>query len=167
MKSKNLAISALLLSIAMIIGVVENLLPPIIPFLPYIKLGLSNVVIIVAILLLNYKYALVIIAIKSVLVPIFVGNPIMIMYSLPSSVLSVALSSILLLTRKTSIPATSILSAILHNITQLLVASIMTSQLVFGFLPYFIAIGGVSGLVTGIISYITIRYIPQSFLNTL
>ena len=83
MKSKNLAIASMLLAASMIIGVVENLIPPIIPFLPYVKLGLSNVVIIIAILLLNYKYAFAIIALKSILVPLLVANPVMILYSLP------------------------------------------------------------------------------------
>ncbi|HHU43684.1 MAG: Gx transporter family protein [Bacillota bacterium] len=163
MKSKNLAIASMLLAASMIIGVVENLIPPIIPFLPYVKLGLSNVVIIIAILLLNYKYAFAIIALKSILVPLLVANPVMILYSLPSSLLSVALTTALLYTRRLSIPVISVLSAILHNIIQLCVAAIMTNSLVFGFLPYFIIIGSVSGLITGIISFVTIKYIPPAF----
>lgn len=38
-KIKKLSIIAIFLALALIIGVIENLIPPIIPFLPFIKLG--------------------------------------------------------------------------------------------------------------------------------
>lgn len=161
MQTKRIAIAALLLAVALIIGIIENLIPPIIPMLPYIKIGLSNMVIIVAILLLDAKYAFTIIGIKSVLVPLFIGNPIMIFYSLPSALIAVAITALCLNTKKISIPATSILSAIIHNFIQVSVAAIMTNFLVFGYLPYFIVIGAIAGLVTGIFSFVIIKYIPQ------
>ena len=39
-RSKKLALTGILLSLALIIGVVENYIPPIIPYLPFIKIGL-------------------------------------------------------------------------------------------------------------------------------
>ncbi|MDD4316804.1 MAG: Gx transporter family protein, partial [Clostridia bacterium] len=156
MPSKKISVAALLLSVALIIGVIESLVPPIIPFLPYVRIGLSNAVIIVVIILLNYKYAIMVSVIKSVLVPLFVGNPVMILYSLPASLFAAALGSILLYSKKISIPSSSILSAIVHNLVQLCVAALMTNSLVFGYAPYFVIIGGVSGLLTGVIAYIII-----------
>ncbi|HHT83611.1 MAG: Gx transporter family protein [Christensenellales bacterium] len=164
MRAKKLTLAALLLAVSMIVGIIENLIPPVIPMLPYIKIGLSNMVIIVTIVLLDYKYALAVIALKSIFVPIFVGNPVMILYSLPSSIASTALSSLLIYSKKLGIPSVSMLSAITHNILQLCVAAIMTNYLVFGYLPYFIIIGSVSGFLTGVISYITIKYLPKNLL---
>lgn len=161
MAVKKITIASLLLALSMIIGIIENLIPPVVPMLPYIKIGFSNIVIILAIVILNYKYSLLIASIKSVLVPLFVGNPIMILYSLPSALLATVLSTIVILSKKISIPVTSMLSAILHNIIQLSVAALMTNYLVFGYLPYFIIIGCISGLITGVISFVLIKYLPK------
>lgn len=161
MQTKRIATASLLLAVALIIGIIENLIPPVLPMFPYIKIGLSNMVIIVAILLLDYKYAFTIIGIKSILVPIFLGNPIMIFYSLPSSIIAVAITSISLYSKKISIPATSILSAIVHNFIQVCVAAIMTNALVFGYMPYFIIIGSIAGLITGVFTFILLKYIPE------
>ncbi|MBQ9276367.1 MAG: Gx transporter family protein, partial [Clostridia bacterium] len=42
--AKRIALSGIFLALALIVGVLENLLPPIVPALPYAKLGLGNVV---------------------------------------------------------------------------------------------------------------------------
>ncbi len=165
MSTRKIAYSAVLLAVSMIIGVIENLVPPLIPILPYVKIGFSNVVIIVAIILLDYRYALGIISIKSVLVPIFIGNPIMILYSLPSVVISTIVSALLVYTKKFGIPTISMVSAVVFNFVQLTVAVIMTNYLVFGYLPYFIIIGSVAGLITGMIAYLTVKYIPKKMEN--
>jgi heptaprenyl diphosphate synthase len=163
MRAKKIAVAAVTLALALIIGVIENFIPPIVPFLPYVRIGLSNVVILTAIILLNYKYALAASVLKSVLVPLFVGNPVMILYSLPASLISTLIGVLMLATRKLSIPAVSILSATVHNLIQLCVAALMTSALVFGYAPYFVIAGSVSGLITGVAAYILIRYLPKDF----
>lgn len=165
--TKKLALSALFLAVALIIGVIENLIPPIFPFLPYIKIGFSNIVIITAIIALSYRYALIISILKSVFVPLLVGNPIMIFYSLPAGLASAVLCSVLLATKKVGIPTVAILSAILHNVVQLAVAAIMTNALVFGYLPYFVVIGTLSGLATGTISFFVIKALPEKIFSTL
>lgn len=164
MQVKTLSKIALLLALALIIGTIENLMPPILPVLPYVKIGFSNIIIIIAILILNWKYSLLIFAIKSILIPIFLGNPIMILYSLPSSIIAVLISSILLKTKKISIPSTSTISAIIFNIVQLFVASLMTNNLVWGYSPYFVIIGSISGFGTGILTYLMIKYLPEKVL---
>lgn len=161
MNTKKIALAAMILAVALIIGVIENLIPPIVPFLPYVRIGLSNVVIIVAIILLNYKYALAVSAIKSILVPLFIGNPVMILYSLSASVLSTVISSLLIYSKKISMPSVSMLSAIVHNLVQLCVAALMTNALVFGYAPYFVIAGSVSGFVTGIAAFVVIKYLPE------
>ena len=87
----------------------------------------------------------------------------MILYSLPASLISTLIGVLMLATRKLSIPAVSILSATVHNLIQLCVAALMTSALVFGYAPYFVIAGSVSGLITGVAAYILIRYLPKDF----
>lgn len=164
MSAKKISVASMVLAVALIIGVIENFIPPIVPFLPYVRIGLSNVVIIFAIIILNYKYALAISVIKSTLVPLFVGNPVMILYSLPASVISTAISCFLLYSKKISIPSVSMLSAIIHNLIQLCIAALMTNALVFGYAPYFVIAGSVSGFVTGVAAFVLIKYLPKKIL---
>lgn len=161
-KTKFIAKTAVFLTLALCIGVVENLIPPIFPFMPYLKIGFSNIVIVLSVLLLNSSATFIIVVLKSFLVPIFVGNPIMILYSLPASIVTTTATVLLLRLKKFGIPAISIVSAILHNLSQLCIASLMTNYLVFGYTPYFVLIGTLSGLATGIISYVLVRVLPKT-----
>lgn len=165
LNSKKLALSGIMLALALIIGTIENLIPPIIPLLPFVKIGLSNVVITFSAITIGFVPTLIIVAFKSILVPIFIGNPMMITYSLSASLVSLGIVFLLLKTKKVGIPTISIVSAITHNLVQLSVASlIMESALVFGFTPYLILTGFLSGLITGILTYLLVRFLPSEII---
>lgn len=164
---KYVVYTAILLALSLIIGVIENLIPAMIPTLPFIKVGFSNIVIIFAIVAVGTPSALVISILKSILVPLFVGNPVMIAYSLCASLTATLFMSILLNMRAFGILIVSIIGAIIHITMQLLVASLMTSTfMVFSYFFYLALIAIISGLVTGIISYILIRFFPKNVINT-
>lgn len=146
--------TSILLSVSIIIGYLESLLPPLIPFLPYFKLGLSNIVLIIAILRINILSAYIISFLKSIIVPLFIGNPSMIMYSLPASIISLSIMIVLMIFIGLGIPTTSIISSITHNFVQILIAYlIMGTKIVFSYLPYLTLISIVSGIITGLISF--------------
>ena len=92
LNSKRLALTGILLSFSLIIGTIENYLPPIIPGLPFVKIGFSNVVITFALLTCGLVPTLIIGVFKSVLVPLFVGNPMMIAFSLTATVICILIS---------------------------------------------------------------------------
>lgn len=163
--SRKIAFTAITLAIALIIGVIESLMPPIIPIVPFVRLGLSNIVLIFALVALGASPAFIIAILKSVLVPLFVGNPIMIAYSLPSAVASLAATALLAHTKKIGLPTVSVVAALIHNIMQLCVAAVMTgTTLVFGYAPYLIFVGSITGLVVGIAAWLTIKYFPTKLL---
>lgn len=165
-RSKKLALTGILLSLALIIGVVENYIPPIIPYLPFIKIGLSNVVLLFACITIGFFPTITISLFKSILVPIFVGNPMMIAYSLSASLVSTTFSYLLLRTKKIGLPTIGIIGAITHNIIQLCIAClIMSDILVFGFLPYLVLTGGIAGVLTGLITYLLIKYMPEKIFH--
>lgn len=162
MKSKKIAMTSMLLTLALLLGIVESLIPPFMPLFPYLRIGLTNIVIFYCLIAIGTKEAYIIAVLKSVFVGIFIGNPIMILYSLPASVLSLFVGIILLNLKKNSLPAISAVSAITHNVVQLIVASLMMQTfLVFSYLPYFILIGSVSGFVIGCIVYFLLRKMPK------
>lgn len=159
---KNIAYTAVTLAAALIIGVIESLLPPVIPVLPFLRLGLSNIVLIFALVVLGAAPAYIIATLKSVLVPLFVGNPVMIAYSLPASIISLTVTALLAYTRKTGLPVISALSSLTHNMVQLCVAALMTgTAIVFGYAPYLVFAGTLTGIAVGFAAYLVIKFFPK------
>ncbi|MBO5776107.1 MAG: Gx transporter family protein [Clostridia bacterium] len=166
LNTKKIALSGLMLALALIIGTIEHSIPPIFPTLPFVRIGFSNIVIIFSILTLGFFPAIIITTLKSILVPLFIGNPIMIIYSLGAAIVSIIIIALLLRTKKVGIPTVSIVGAIMHNLTQLLVAIIMTETVeVIGLAPQLAITGLLAGLATGIISYTLIKFMPQKAIN--
>jgi len=152
MNYKSLAKLIILSTLALIIGVIESLIPPILPFLPFVRIGLANIVIIYAYLLLGSKQAYTIAIIKSIFTGLILGNPIMILYSLPSSLISLTTIILLFKANKNSLCAISSVGAVVHNLAQLVVAAIMTGTIaVVSYAPYFIIVGAIAGYVVGVL----------------
>jgi|AGTN01.1.fsa_nt_gi Predicted membrane protein len=159
--TKQIAYTALLLSLSLIIGVIEHMLPPIVPAVPFLRLGLSNVVVLYTLVVLGFYPALTITILKSVLVPLFAGNPAMIMYSLPSTLLAFLLMAALVKFFKSGMIAVSASASVVHNFVQLSVAAIVTeSAAVFSFAFYLLPLAVAAGAATGLIAYFGIKYIP-------
>ncbi|UKI14191.1 MAG: Gx transporter family protein [Clostridiales bacterium] len=59
-RQKRVALAGILLAAALVLSLVESLIPPIIPAAPYAKVGFANIVLIVALLTLGYPYAILI-----------------------------------------------------------------------------------------------------------
>ena len=92
--TKKLTISALLVALAMILSYVEVL----IPFnfgIPGIKLGLANLVVVVALYLLNARQALMISVVRILLVSFTFGNMAALLYSITGGLLSFAATSLI------------------------------------------------------------------------
>lgn len=165
-KVKNIAVTGVVLSVTLILGVAESLLPPIFPALPFFRIGLSNVAVLFAAVTLGYFKTSVIVVAKSFLVPIFSMNPIMFVYSLPSAFLSFTLAFLLIKLKKIGLSCISFLAAILNNIVQVAVAALMTtSSAVFFYLPYLIVLGGLSGVLTGFAVTLLLKALPKDLLN--
>ena len=162
MNTKRIALVSILLTLALIIGIIESLIPPLIPIFPYIRVGFSNIIVLYTLITMQVKDAYLVAILKSIFVGIFVGNPIMILYSLPSSVISLSIAYLIISFKKNSLPAISAISAIAHNITQLVVAAlIMQTLLVLSYVPYFILIGSISGFGVGCIVYLLLKKMPK------
>ena len=158
--SLKIARAAMILASALILGLVENLLPSVVPAVPFIKLGLSNVAVAFA------PYAFLTAILKSVLVPLFVGNPVMIAYSLAGGFASCIVTVILIYVKKLSLPFISVLASLTHNFSQLGVAVLMTGSFaVAAYSPVLLLTGTAAGIVTGVIIYVAIKYLPEKVLK--
>ncbi|MGI6700992.1 MAG: Gx transporter family protein [Christensenellales bacterium] len=160
--ARRAAFTGVFTAVALIISLFEYLLPPIVPVLPYARAGISNIIILGAIFLIGVKEAYLIIIIKSVLTAVFMGNPQMILYSLPSGLISLTLMCLLIKTSKFSLTAISMSGGAVHNLVQLGVAAAITQSFaVFVYTPYLTGFGAVAGVATGIAGYMLIKKFPD------
>ena len=151
MKTKKITQIALLVSIALIIHVVEAQIPPIVP-VPGVKLGLSNIITVLALYLLKKREAVLVVLLRVILSSMFSGSFSSFLYSAAGSVLSLCV----MLPLSSALPAKfmyllSILGAAVHNLGQILVAMLVTQTPgLIMYLPVLILSGCIAGLFTGL-----------------
>lgn len=150
MSPKRLSANALLTAIALGIFVLEAQLPPLTP-VPGIKLGLSNIITLFALVFLDKKDALVILILRTLLGALYAGNPILLFYSLTGGLASLGIEILLL--RKNSVTflwGISAIGALFHNTAQIMVALILTkTPAILSYLPLLWISGIITGLFTG------------------
>ena len=145
-KVKNIALFGMMVALAFTFSYLESL----IPFnfgVPGVKLGLANIVVVIALYTMKPRDAFFIAIVRVFLAGLTFGNAYSIAYSLCGSVLSF---TVMYLVKKTklSIIGVSMLGGIMHNIGQLIVAVVLTSTVR---IAYYLPVLLVSGMVTGVI----------------
>jgi heptaprenyl diphosphate synthase len=152
MKTKDIATLGLLIALAFVLAYVEYLLPLTIG-IPGAKIGLANIVTLVAIYKIGYKRAFGLSLVRVLLVSLTFGNMAMLMYSGAGALLSFIVMLAAKQSKKLSITGVSVLGGVFHNVGQILVAMALmeTKELIF-YLPVLIVIGTISGVVIGITS---------------
>ena len=142
---------ALLTAIALTIFMAEAQLPTLVP-IQGVKLGLANIVTVYAVFALGPGDALLILLSRVFLGAVFSGQMMTLLYSLGGGLLSYF--ALLLLRRvlgRGQLWVSSPLSAVCHNLGQLLVAAaIMETWAVLAYLPYLALSGVITGLFTGL-----------------
>lgn len=152
MTTKRVAYCALLTALAMIFVYVEAL----IPFgfgIPGVKLGLANIVIVLALYMLPACQVFAIQLMRIVLVSFLFGNLSMMLYSLAGGMLSLVV--MLLLNRRDvfSITGVSIAGGVSHNIGQLIVAALVVQNLkIMFYFPIMIMAGLITGCLIGVLA---------------
>lgn len=151
MKSKKVAWYGILIALAFVLSYVESQIP--IHFaIPGVKLGLTNLVVLMALYCMDEKSALAINLVRILLVGFTFGNALSLMYSVAGGVLS-GLAMILLKRRGSfSMISVSVAGGIFHNVGQVLVAMLLletTSLLWYLMFLWFSGIG--AGIIIGIL----------------
>lgn len=163
MSIKRIATIAALTAIALTIFMLEAQIPVIIA-VPGVKLGLSNIVTLIAVYILSKRDAGIILALRIMLGSIFAGNWMIFLYSAAGGLLSfasVCLTSSFL--REKQIWAVGVLSAIAHNAAQIAVAAlVMDSLALFWYLPWLI----IAAIITGAFTGLSAQFAVKSLKNT-
>ena len=159
--TKQLAQCALLISLALVLSYMERFFPiqMLIP-LPGIKLGLANIVTLVALQCLGSGNACVILILRCILGAVFGGGITGLVFSLTGGILSVL---VMILTQKCScfsIYGVSVLGAAAHNIGQICAAMVlMQTMYIISYLPWLLIVSLATGLATGAMAAGVLRII--------
>ena len=160
--TQRLAYSALLASLALIFSYIEVL----IPFnfgIPGVKLGIANLVVIVALYYLGPRYAFVINMIRVLVAGLPFTGLFGCLYSLAGALLSFAAMLLIKKTGLFSVTGVSICGGVFHNLGQILVATVLVSSLkMFAYFPVLIISGVVSGTIIGIIAWLILQRLPRA-----
>lgn len=156
-KTRKIIFLSILTTISLIISIFENSMSlPIIS--PGAKLGLSNIIILTTLLAFGLKDTLIVVMLKCIILTIIVGNPISLIYSVFSGIMS---TIVMYLVNKYfnnlfSEIGVSVLGAITHNISQTFVAVIMLSNVrIFVYLPILSLTSIFTGVFVGISAIFT------------
>ena len=159
--AKRVALSALFASLALIFSYVEAILPAA-PGIPGIKLGIANLVVIIAMYRLDLRYALVINLIRILLAGFMFNGLYGAVYSLCGCLVSYVVMCILYKSGLFSVIGVSMGGGAAHNIGQLCIAAVLVSSpQIFYYLPVLILSGTVSGILIGWLGRVLLEHIPK------
>lgn len=151
--TKKIALSGLFLALALIVSLLESLLPPIVPALPYAKLGLGNVVLLMCFVLVGVREGYCVLLLRCLLAAVFAGNFSSLMWSVPAALAAYTAMYLLYKTRFFSTVALSAVGGMVHNAVQMAVGVGVAGSAVAVYLPYMLVAGGVAGVATGIVCH--------------
>ena len=137
-------------ALALIFSYVESLIPFHIG-IPGVKLGLANLIIVIALYKMNVKSAYLLSVTRVVLSGCMFGSLFGILYRLAGGLLSLTVMTILKRSGGFSIMGISIAGGVSHNIGQLIVAMLVVETYsVAYYLPVLLTAGLITGLIIGI-----------------
>lgn len=144
---------SLLVAQGVVIGLIENLIPYPFPFAPGAKLGLANLITIIALFTMPKKESFLLVSLRLILTTLLGGTVSTFLYSFSGSMLSYF--SMLLVKKlgpkRVSIIGISATGGFMHNVGQLATASwIAQSWSVMLYLPVLSFLGILSGIAIGI-----------------
>ncbi len=147
---------AMLLSFAVVIHFVEFLIPIPIP-IPGAKIGLANIITLLTLLIFGFRSGLIVAVGKSLLGSFFTGSFLGFGFWLSitaATVSCIAMALFIPLSRRgyITVISVSIIGAVMHNLTQLTMGSIIMQNIILlrGYLPLLILVAIPTGFFTGL-----------------
>lgn len=150
-KTRTIVQNAILVALALALSYVERFIPLqlLIP-LPGVKLGLANVVTLIALYALGPKQAFCIVVLRCALGSMFGGGVTGRLFSLTGGLLSMGAMSVCKRSRLFSVYGVSVLGAAAHNVGQIAVAMVLMQSVRIGlYLAYLLGVALFTGFATG------------------
>lgn len=160
-KTKQIVLTGLFFAVALVLSIMENMLPPVPMPVPGVKFGLSNIAVMFALFFMAKGQAYTIAVLKALFV-VMTRGAIAGLLSLCGGLLSLTVMVLLLLLFKDRISylAISIAGAIAHNLGQFIaITLIYTGFYMVAYLPVLL----ISGVVAGFVTATLLRFILPAF----
>lgn len=149
-----------LAALAMVLSYAETFIPLPVP-IAGVKLGLANIVVLIALEAFDFKSAVLIAVIKVLAAGFLFGSPLMMVYSALGTLLALLSMAALAQVRGLSVILIAMVGAILHNVGQLVVAAaILRTMLVWYTMPFLALAACITGALSGVVaSYLLANHI--------
>lgn len=158
---------SLLVSFGSVLHFIENMIP--VPFpVPGAKLGLANIMSLIAIAFYGLKEGLMVTVIRSIIGALLSGSFSSLLYSMTGGILSTVVMAFVYKHFKNvfSLVGISLLGGVTHNFAQVTVASLILSTFgLYVYLPFLMIIGLFTGLFTGLAAYFVKQNLETTFIQ--
>jgi len=153
MKTRDITVIGIMTAISVVISIIESYFTFISDFIPGLKLGLSNIVIIYVLYKYGFKTSIMVSLIRVLIVALLrTGFGINFFFSLSGAIFSI-ITMYLFKKTKLSVIGISIIGSLFHSIGQVLVGVLFLNNYnVMYYLPYLLIFSIPTGIVIGIIS---------------
>lgn len=162
---KKITFLGLFICIGLILGYLESLI--VIPVgVPGVKLGISNIITVITLYLFGPIFSLITLFGRIFLSNLLFGSASSFIYSFSGAIVSFGGMFLLKKCSVFSVYGVSIMGGVLHNLAQLLVASLLVRvPYIFYYLPVLIIAGLAAGCFVGFVSQLLIKRLDRFFLN--
>lgn len=151
MRTKKITTIGILIALALILSYVESQIPAFVA-IPGMKLGLTNIVVLTTLYILDVKSAMLINVIRIIIVAILFGSAMSFAFSFVGGMLSTTVMILLKKSGRMKIIGVSAAGGITHNVGQILTAMVLLgTKAIAWYLPVLWISGIFSGVIIGII----------------
>ena len=157
MKAKKIAYLGVMLTLALILGYVERIIPFNIG-IAGVKIGLANIIVLLLLKHYSLGAALTVNILRIVIVNLLFGSVVSLLFSLFGGILSTLAMYLMLKTKIFGEVGISAVGGVVHKLGQTLAASLLVSSgTVLRLLPYLMLFGELSGILCGIAAAIILK----------
>ncbi len=156
-----LTVCAMLLTVMLILGWVESLLPSV--AIPGVKLGLSNGVLIFAVYMLDVPTAFTLMALKVILSGLLFSGPSAMIYAFAGGLVSLCVMSLMSRARSLHPVIVSMAGGVAHNVGQVAMAMLVlhSPRQMLYYLAVLMLVGLGCGALTGVAAHLTMRHMKH------
>ncbi len=163
---RTLTLTAVMCAVAIALSFLEGLIPDLPMVIPGMKLGLSNVVVMLSLEMLSLPCGMCVVLFKAMFA-LFMRGGVAAVLSLCGGVLSTLVMYLLLKCRKPFFGylGVGIAGAFMHNLGQLCAAYFFVSDAVFAYFPVLCGLSVLTGAVTGLANHILLNTLRKVMKN--
>ncbi|MEA4971990.1 hypothetical protein SDC9_64731 [bioreactor metagenome] len=160
--SRKVAFYGIFAALGILMGYVEYIIPSPVP-VPGIKLGLANVIVLIAMYFIGNKAALSVSAVRVLISSLLFGGFSGFLYSIAGALVSFFVMASVKKIKSAGIIGVSIMGGVSHNIAQIAVAALVlqTTGLVY-YIPALLVSGVITGIVIGIVAKHSLAHIEKA-----